>query len=380
MYRIDTIKDKFSNLLGWRQHHGEAMISESLTNSESGMYYQDMHPLVTLDNIKSIAPDFGNEEEFSQWLREKTNASILRAISILYDEKLADKTLKSLLESKVLFSGAGRLTDVVKATNSIVGFELVPLRAQGATLRIEKIGLQFTQPGKVKLYVMHSSQAQPVRTKEIEYTGNGSFQWVDVDIYLPYLSSESDAGGSWFLCYDEKELPEGMRAIEKSKDWSKEPCRGCSRGEYESWQAWSKYLEVHPFKAQGVLPDMWDIADNVYTYTTNYGINLMVTMQCDITDILVSQRMSLANMIGLQVASDMIREFAYNPNFRINRMAHNFSRTELLYELDGDSQGTKKSGLVYELAKAREAVNLDISGISRVCLPCGKQGIRYRTV
>lgn len=386
MYRADTIKEKFINLLGWRQHHDlyKCRINDELTKSESGQYYQDIHPLLTLDNIMSIAPEFEEEtknEMFSDWLRMKTEASILHAIESYYSIKLSDKTINNILESKVLFDGAGRMTDIVRSTNSIAGFELIPIRAEGVTLKIEKIGLQFNQNGNFTLYVFHSSNPEPIKTIEVEYTKNGGIQWLEqTDLYLPYMSESTDAGGSWFICYNQKELPEGMKAIEKNRDWSKEPCRSCSRVDYANWQVWSKYLEVHPFKVPANDEvKIWDIADNLYTYTTNYGLNLQVTMECDLTDILVTQRRAFQNVVGLQLAADMIREFAYNPNFRINRMQQNFSRNELLYELDGDSQGYKKSGILHRLEKAMEALRIDTTGINRICMPCRNEGIRYRT-
>lgn len=386
MYRAEVIKEKFLNLLGWRQHHNpvEYTIKEELTKSETGQYFQDMHPLLTLDNIRSIAPDFVAEnfdELFSDWLKIKTQASILKAVESFYSEKLADKTINNLLESKVLFDGAGRMTDVVRNTNSLAGFELIPIRAEGVTLKIEKIGLQFNKNGSFPIYVFHSSNPEPIKTIIVEYTKNGGIQWLEqTDLYLPYMSESTDAGGSWFICYNQKELPEGMKAIEKNRDWSKEPCRSCSRADYANWEAWSKYLEVHPFKVPATDEvKMWDISDNLYTYTTNYGLNLQITMECDLTEILVTQRRAFQNVIGLQLAADMIREFAYNPNFRINRMQQNFSRNELLYELDGDSQGYKKSGILHRLEKAMEALRIDTTGINRVCMPCRSEGIRYRT-
>ena len=385
MYRAEAIKEKFINLLGWRHHHNpvEYTIKDELTKSESGQYYQDFHPLITLDNIRSIAPEFDSNKDsmFSDWLKIKTEASILKAIETFYSTKLTDKTIRNILESKALFDGAGRLTDVVRNTNSLVGFEIIPVRADGATLKIEKIGLQFNMNGNFNLYLFHSSSPEPIKTTEVEYTKNGGIQWMDADMHLPYMSESTDAGGSWFLCYNQKELPEGMMAIEKNRDCSKEPCRCCSSSEYASWQAWSQYLEVHPFKTPSPSEmKMWDIEDNLYTYTTNYGLNLKVTMECDLTDIIIEQRRSFQNVIGLQVAADMIREFAYNPNFRINRMQQNFSRNELLYELDGDSQGYKKSGILHRLDKAMEALVIDTTGINRVCMPCKSNGIRYRTI
>lgn len=448
MYRADAIKEKFIHLLGWRQNYNTAdfAISESLTKSETGQYYQDMHPLITLDNIRSIAPDFGRKacdfwyeilpykkgqivkledakfnddynddfqkdaitksyifralvdnqgknpvsnpdiweptDLFSEWLQTKTEASILKAVESYYSVQLADRTVKNLLESKVLFDGAGRLVDVVRSTNSLVGFEIIPIRAEGVTLKVEKIGVQFNKNGKFNLYLMHNSNPQPIKVIPVDYTKNGGMQWIDMeDLYLPYISDDTDAGGSWFLCYSQKELPGDMQAVEKNRDWSKEPCPTCSRIDYLNWQAWSKYLEIHPFKTPA--PDaveMWDVESNVYTYTTNYGLNLKVTMECDLTDILIAQRKAFQNVIGLQVAADMIREFAYNPNFRINRMQQNFSRNELLYELDGDSTSNKKGGILYRLDKAMEALRIDTTGINRICIPCRNDGIRFRTV
>ena len=125
---------------------------------------------------------------------------------------------------------------------------------------------------------------------------------------------------------------------------------------------------------------MWDVANNLYTYTSNYGINLQLTISCDLTDIIVQQKKLFQNIIGLQVAVDMLREFAYNPSFNIGRTQQNFSRNEILYELDGDSQGYKKSGLMYELSKALQAVDIDTTDLSRVCLPCRNKGVKYRTV
>ena len=36
-------------------------IANSLTNSTSGQYYQDVHPMLTLDNLRSVAPSVVTE-------------------------------------------------------------------------------------------------------------------------------------------------------------------------------------------------------------------------------------------------------------------------------------------------------------------------------
>lgn len=428
MYRPTEIQTGLFGLWGWRQNQDTTKftISDSLTVSSSGQFYQDVHPLVTLENVKSIAPDFaavfypawvidtqyrvgdrvlfdsknyraktdniGLEPEtnpvawerfdaFSEWLEEKTKSSILKVIRSFWDEKMVDRTAKNILESKALFNGTGRITDLIPDGENLVGFEIVPIRSNGISTKIEKIGLQFTGTETMTIYLMHSSQKLPIKQVELTRTKNGSMEWFDLtDWYMPYVSDDTDAGGSWYLVYDQSALTTAQ-AINKSKDWSKGPCSACDATEMSSYNIWSKYLEIHPFKISGVdAIEIWDVAENLYTYSSNYGINLQISIECDLTDVIVAQKKAFQSIIGLQVAADMLREFAYNPNFKIGRAQQNFSRLEILYELDGDSQSYKKSGIVHDLNKAMEAVKLDTTSLSRVCFPCNNKGIRFRTV
>ena len=446
MIRATDIQNKLLHLIGWQQNYDttDLKISEALTESESGLYFQQIHPLLTLQNMASIAPDFkniefpeyedkeyskgnivsyngkffkliqdsnkiegqGNEENtntfitpddseywvetnlFSEWLEAKTKASIQKAISRFVAEKTMNGG-KALCENRTLFDGTGRLVDTVKNKQNLVGFEIIPIRAKGITTKINKIGLQFTKAGDYTLYLMHSSINKPIKTIKVTKTKTNSFEWFSIsDLYLPYQSEDTDAGGSWYLCYFQSELPESSQAIFKDKDWSKEPCGSCSRRELLAWQAWSKYLEIHPFyvneehvsRDEANEPILWDANKNIYTYDSNYGLNLEVTVNCDLTDFVIEQRMLFQDVIAKQLAVDMLREFAYNANVRTNRHSVNASRIDILYEIDGDSSSMKQSGLSYQLDMAFKVVKLNTAGIDRVCLPCGNKGIKYRTV
>lgn len=435
MVRAIDIQEKLLHLIGWEQNYdtSDLKISDALTVSESGLYFQQIHPLLTLQNMSCIAPDFKNitfpeynsEKEyskgnvvdyqgtqykalqkaqgkqpdieseywvetnlFSEWLESKTKASIQKAIARYCNEKTVEGINKPLCESRTLFDGTGRLVDTVKNKKNLVGFEIVPVRAKGVTTKINKICLQFTKAGEYILYLMHSSMDAPVKIIKLNKIRDNSAEWFTVDdLYLPYQSEDNDAGGSWYLCYFQSELPEGSQAIRKNKDWSKEPCGSCSRRELLAWMAWSKYIEIHPFFVNEELVNtedeslhLWDVENNQYTYDNNYGLNLEVTVSCDITDFIIEQRMIFQDVIAKQVAVDMLREFAYNSNVRTNRHSINASRMDILYEVDGDSSSMKKSGLSYQLDMAFKAIELSTSGIDRVCLPCRNNGIKYRTV
>ena len=111
----------------------------------------------------------------------------------------------------------------------------------------------------------------------------------------------------------------------------------------------------------------------------NYGMNVEISVECDLTDFIISQRHIFANVIQKQVCADVLRTIAMNPDVRVNRNQVNVTRDQLLYELDGDPRG-KNSGLVYKLMEAYKALSFDTRGLDRICLQCNNHGVKYRTV
>ena len=437
MIRLQDIQKALKNVVGWQQAYDPAKyIDGSLTESESGLTFQGAHPLVTLDNMEAIMPDdwgyqypewndtkeynigdvvkytvedgvsywkalqnnTGNEpvEDSKYWgkynilsdfLSRITYDGIARAVQTFIQTKQQEKETKNLLEHRTLFDGAGRIRATLQNTHKIVGFEIVPVRASGVTTKIERIGLQMTgATGTVRMYLFHSSQIDPIKTFDLDFTvTNGGFQWFTIkDCYLPYISDSNNAGGSWYLCYNQDELPAGMEAINVSKDWSREPCGTCNIGSVELWREMTKYLQVTPFMYNAPetfkeYPELWDVAMTMYTNTLNYGLNCEITVGCDLTDFIISQRQIFQDVIQLQVASTALRTLAMNPNVRVNRNQSNVTRLDVLYETDGNTQG-RATGLNNELKKAYEALELDTRGIDRICLSCKPNGIKYRTV
>lgn len=421
-------------VVGWRQDYNpQNQIDDSLCQSESGLTFQGAHPLCTLENVRSIMPDDylyrypewvagayaagakvqyngtvykaqravvlsdgapGTDDvwaEFnmvSDFVRQLTEDGINTAVQQFLQRKQLNNETRNLMERRTLFDGAARLQAVIDPRSKIVGFEIVPVRAMGVTTKIERIGLQMVGgTGIIKLYLFHSSQVAPVKTIELNYTNaSGGFQWFTPSepIYLPYIGTDTDAGGAWFLCYNQNDLPFGMQALNVSKDWSVEPCQTCLGGSIESWRQITKYLQVSPFAISAPedfadFPEMFDIGEVGYTNTMNYGINLELSVGCDLTDFIISQRQIFANVIQKQVAANVLRTIAMNPDVRVNRNQVNVTRDELLYELDGAPQG-RASGLGYELKQAYDALSLDTSGLDRICLSCNNHGVKYRTV
>lgn len=437
MIRLQEIQQALLHVCGWSQDYNpQNQIDESLTESESGLTFQGAHPLVTLANVRAIMPDdylfkypdwdiniyypagfktrrggkvwaaktanvasepgvtddWAEYNMVSDYVRQLTVNGINTAVQMFIQDKQLQQETKNLLERRTFFDGAARLAATIEPTGKIVGFEIVPVRSMGVTMKIERIGLQMVGgTGTVRLYLFHSSQVAPMRTIDLEFTNTkGGFQWFTPSepVYLPYIpgadGNGNDAGGAWFLCYNQNELPAGMRALNVSKDWSVEPCQTCLGGSIESWRQITKYLQVSPFGIHAPLdfaqyPEMFDIAEVGYTNTMNYGMNLEISVGCDITDFIISQRAIFATVIQKQVAANVLRTIAMNPDVRVNRNQVNVTRDEILYELDGAPTG-RASGLGYELKQAYKALELDTRGLDRICLQCNNHGVKYRTV
>ena len=432
MIRIADIQTALLPLVGWHQDYDpQHQIDETLTQSESGLYYQDVHPLLTLQNVRSIMPDTFkyqykeweadvaykkddkrmyddvvykaladnvNEQPdksemwavydiVSDFIQQQTLSGIAQTVQTFLQIKGLLKETKSLLEHRTFMDGAGRIANTQPLQGKLVGFEINPVRSMGVTTKIERIGLQMVgATGIVRVYLFHSSQVEPLYWQDLEFTkDNGGFQWFTMqDWYMPYISDRNNSGGSWYLVYNQNDLPDGMMAVNATRDWSREPCMTCNPGSVEGWRELTKYLLISPFKVSALetfkeYPELWDIEDNIYTNTSNYGLNVEVSVACDLTDFIISQRQMFATVLSRQVAANMIRTMAMNPDVRTNRNQSNVSVQGILYELDGNPQG-RKTGLGYELEKGYEALDLNTRDIDRVCLTCRPIGVRYRTV
>lgn len=431
MYRLNDIVESFLPLVGWRQDRSPAYrIDEAITHSDSGLYFQEAHPLLTLRAMQSIMPQdwnegydtYSNATEYSKgdkvrnslndkiykslvnnnignaltdatkweeyntltdYLADMEERGVKKVVTRFINEKVIGLETKNIIDRRCLFDGTGRIDNRVENHNRLVGFEITPLRSDGLTTKIEKLGLQFIgNTGEIKIYLFHSSLREPVATKTVTYNkSNGTFLWFDLeDWYLPYVG-DNNAGGSWYIMYNQRTLPAYMEAINFGRDWSREPCGTCNKGDLQLYRLMTRWAEFSPFYVN--IPEdwdetLWDIQNNIYTNGNNYGINMMFSMGCDLTNTLIAERMDFAQTIQLQVAEEALRTLALNPEVNVNRVQYNADRDNVLYETDGNGQGIK--GLKGELDKAFKALSFDTRGLSDVCLTCKSKGIKFGAI
>jgi hypothetical protein len=144
-----------------------------------------------------------------------------------------------------------------------------------------------------------------------------------------------------------------------------------------------RFIDVVAFSVDNSTFDgkLWDQNNNIYHTDTNFGLNLDISVVCDFTEIFTGHKNEFVNLIKLQFAVDMLREYIYNANARVNRTAAIVSRADVVYALDGDSSKfSRRSGLSYDLEKAYNAFMINTKGFNTRCLPCNRQGVKYKSI
>lgn len=368
MYDAVTIKAGLIGLVGWRQNpDGTGTQLTSLITSSSGLWFNDSHPLLTFDNIQSVAPQFSGFN-LTTWLQQKTEAGIIAAVEDWIQAKFEVRTAKSLLESERLFDTAGDTSHLDANDAKTVGMEIIPPRVRGVKATIERVGLQFDTAQNITIQLFRNGTAAYIQTTTVTYTTPNDVQWVNLDW-------EIDGHGAYYLVYSQVAIV--GQSINGIYDYAAGRVYSPSDGRYlyNNYYPVGRYLQVTPFSNPGAL----NPKDNAYTLATNYGLNIEFHIQCDYTDFVIRHADILKGLIQKRVAMDMLREIAYNANARVNRNEKNATIDQVLYEIDGNAQ-VKGSGLKHRYDMELQAALMDHNAIDPVCAPCRRRAVKYRVV
>lgn len=373
MYNVAQIKAGLIGLVGWRQNQDSTGTQlDELTTSSSGLYYNDLHPLLTFDNIFSVFPRFdlttANQTAlnaaFTAAVKQKTEASILGALSDWANLKMKNRTAKNLLSSRNLFETRPGMEIFDTDNGKFVGIELIPFRSKSLVVSVTQIGLQLSQNQSLPIYLFKAGRVAEVDSDELVYIGSGGLQWFDAAWSL--LS-----GDAYYIGY-------------KQDDLTGQSINGAISYGYDS-QGLTEfptemYFKASAFSSNGNGAAMWDIKTNQYTVATNYGINLSLDVKCDYTALILDQKDLFKEAIQYRVAIDFMKELMFNSNARINRNEENIDYSKVLYEIEGDTRGSNKHTLTSRYKSALMSIQLDDTGMDPVCLPCRRRSISYRAI
>ena len=422
MYDLTKLRTAFQNLVGWRSPYNPDFptLSSTVTTTDSGLYFQDQIPFLSIENMDAISEDFDNMglnayvagttygvgdkvfsssrayislqaanlgktpasnptwwspllEQFLLYTNKQVAVMVIEAM--LQQKKLNDAT-KALYDNVMIFEGAGSMANTIIKESRFVGLKVTPSHFNGMVVRLNYLGLQFTgQQTALNIYIFHSSQIDPIATISVSTTktANG-FQWIALTDRMLYYSNidqttianQVDAGGCYFIGYFEDDAT--GQAIDKEWDYSKEPCMDCNKDVYNryAYNIYNKFAKVEPFYVESADQNgtqMWNIEDTQYPRVGNFGMNLNISVMCDITDILITEKKKFTQAVIKQMGVYVAKQIMYSN--RVNRISETLKKNMAL-ELKGVAD-SNFYGLETELHREIKAIDFDLSNFDGPC-------------
>ena len=377
MFTSQKAIDKIKNVVGWKNHYDLTEIpalDPALNVSESSEFFQDYHPAMRLDIIKSCIPA---NRTLDSYLEEKRNVGVTQLLGDIVSQKQYEQYAKKTLASNVLIDRYGWYNDTIINNGRFVGFRIKTKLSTGLSTVIKKLGIQVTQAQDLDIYVYHSSKIDAVEIIPIQIGTGVQWNWTESNLNL-VAEDETLVGGEWIVGYYQDDLV-GQAITYNGLNWLNGPCSTCDGGQsIEVWRNIQKYVGIIPFYVAGAdLPtgrDMFDLSDSIDMLDTNFGMNFNVTVECDLTDFFIDHRLSLKKGLALKVVYLVLKDIMFTQ--QINYIEESI-RSLIIRDLEGDKD-TNYVNIADQLANEIKAINFDHSKKSAYCLPCNSsKGVKY---
>lgn len=400
-YNRKNIAESLDGLIGFMPSYdasnAKAKIDDDLSESLSGEYVNGLHPAFTPEIFSStaqkfwgfvvrewqvgasyavgsvvqkanviyqaLAPTTGNDPAtsptqwkpttlLSVWFRDKYRASAYNLLSKLSERKKLEGHGREYRGKVSLYNAGGASTNVIAKSSRFVGFQ-IEVKQDNLAVQMMRIGMQLTEQATVPIHII-TDEGETIINVTFPSDEGKSIKYKDVDV-SPFFSSNS---GTITVGYYEDDLGPASAVAFTNSVFSQNPCYGCGRIDSTARFAWDPYIKVIPFSEK----------DDVMTanYESNYGLNLVFSFHCDLSDLLIRQKMMLVDALKAQLKMDFMIQVAGNVR---NNQEADTTQMMLYTELkDFDDPENPKIAL----DRAVKALVFNISDGS-ICLQCDKK-------
>lgn len=382
MYQLATLLPCLAPLLVFRQSPAdspdEPQLASLIVSAPEQVAMQDVHPLLTLANIRQVAPQVpaagaDSGAQLSAFLDQARRAAVGKVLAAFAARKKLADAGKTVLADVKLTGQSGEFRRKIIKQGRFVGLALRAAAGRDVALSITGLGTQFTErEPSFRLYLYHSSNpTEPVAHYDVPRTDRVYFEFTPLTIELP----AAPGGGEYRLGYFEDDL--AGQAVALDNDFSSRPGTCCGN-DYLLFDKWAPYVQVRAFSATAaagtdVLPGEGRVS---YVTDSNFGLNLQLSAVCDLSAYFCRYKSVFVEALQLQLAVDLLQLMANTT--RNNGLA---SGVQELALVELNNRPDFQPGLLSKLDKALAALDVDLSGISPICLPCAKtSGVRVGVI
>jgi hypothetical protein len=386
LFNASTLKTGFANLVGFRPSVNPSIDVSGLETSTSGLFFQDAHPLVTLENIYAHRPrfdmfnypdgsgditasegdvvkigslyyeldrDYSSETPsvgdltqvnlFERWLGSIVEGAVTETISEWSSQSRIFKQSKTILADI-----NEKMTDHEKPIDADINgryavMQIFPSNYIGELVTLNRVRVCVSATQVLPINILENG-VNTVVTQSVE---GGIPTWVDInreitETTLIYIDTNAIAG-TLQNPYPNEIIPRRSHLLKFFTD------------------------------------DLDDIKTSGESFS--FGLDAHYTRSCDLTDFLIRNKGVFAQAVYYRGAIKLLKYMAMNPSAEVTRENLNIDYRAIIYEIDGDARGYREVGLGKAYRDAMESIVLDTSGISKKCLNCGKKNtIRYGAV
>lgn len=348
---------------------------------DAGVLYNVKVDILAADNtVAPVAgPNFEVSNPFSAWLQDLKNQAAIELISKLIEMKKLNEAGKTILESLRLYEGGGLFSDRVINKNNFACLEIQLMPNENIQTVITEIGLQMDGAVTVPMYLYHTSISTPLSITNVDARGSLSFNWKQVKLLMQSVDYDPDlghdAGGLFYIGYYQDDL-EAVQAINKNFSFGYAGCSSCNAYNSSAFVKWSKRVRIR----SGII-DPYDIKPGramfdpmliAYTPNSNWGINLAISVNCDISNFICKNSLVFADAMAKMLALKCLQKIAYTT--RITAIASNVKDLAMA-ELNTDP---KSSSFYSEYIAALKALDIEFGGFDADCLPCANRRFQMK--
>lgn len=379
MFTSDLIIPEYKNLLGWRQHtnNTEFQIDVALTSSETGEYFQQKHPALRLDIIRATIPD---GLDLSIYLEQKVRDASVEMFNDLIQYRQLKKIGKTLLSQAQLLNRYGWLNDKITNENRFVGYQIRMDSVTGLQMTINQIGFQFSTAENFDLYLFHSSKKDPIKVIPVITTGNGQWDWLLANEIISEFRMNESYEGVYILGYYQEDIT-GNAINCTDFNFDKGECGSCNPNLGINWRNISEHFLIYPIYVPNgsyVKGEMFDLNNAFYINNQTYGLNLRLSVSCNLTEFFIDNKLAFKNLLALKVTDMILKDMKFSQE--INFIEENI-KMMIIRDLEGDVE-TKLKNISSQYQAELQSVTYNISSINSKCLTCedANIGLDYGTV
>lgn len=289
-FDVTKVLSKLTGRVGWKQPASGPTLDNANKASASGRYFQDFHPLVTVQNIVDTIEDgeIMSTDQVNAFLTGMQKSAILRTINGVFNKP-------QLIESTLLFDR--KLRNDIPTTNygKFCGYRLMVGQGEFA-LQVSRAAFIFNADATFTLYLYQDMVLEPLYTKEVTVTAFNE-TYVELPEWVVNYISDRSMGGVFYIGYYQDEiLAQNAVALD------------------EFVSQWNRSF-AFGYTAMEAVADFSNLTFNriavPYTLRT-YGMNLEIQTYYDFTNKIVKNVSLFDEAIGLTMAIEALGYITYS--------------------------------------------------------------------